>query len=317
MPETTCNTSESLAPTPLPAPHAASDGEQIIELFQTLSRSTVWEKIASIPFEGDTFEPEGMVRLGDDRYIISCGDYTERTKKYMNGEIIDGTDRTAGQGFAHLMVYNGEGERIADTVITKEGEREYHNGGIDYDGQFIWGTVGQYRPNSTAYVYRTDPTTLETVKIIQHADHLGGIVCNTWDNTITALNWGGRHATTWDLDDAKASGDVKPTSTVRNPSHFVDYQDCKWLGYSKLYEGKSVMLCSGVATVGGYNLGGLALVDVATMTPLAEVPIALESSLGVRLTQNPMDVSVEDGKLRFYWMPDQHTSTLYIYEAQP
>lgn len=77
------------------------------------------------------------------------------------------------------------------------------------------------------------------------------------------------------------------------------------------------MLCSGVATIGNYNLGGIALVDVDTMTPLAEVPIALESALGLRMTQNPVDVSVEAGKLRFYWIPDQRNSTLYVYEAQP
>ncbi|KAK7431880.1 hypothetical protein QQZ08_001499 [Neonectria magnoliae] len=310
---------ESLAPFPLPISHAASDGEQIIELFQTLGRSTVWKSIANISFQGDTFEPEGMVRLSDDRYVISCGEYTEHTERY--GKIVNGTDRTAGQGFAHLMVFNGKGERIADASITKEGEGngEYHNGGLDYDGEFIWGTIGQYRPNSTAYVYRTDPTTLEPEQVLHYGDHLGGIVHDTRDNSITALNWGARNATTWDLKHSETGcgATPKPNNVVRNPSYFVDYQDCKWLGHSKFYNDKSVMLCSGVATIGGYNLGGIALVDVETMEALAEVPIALESALGVRLTQNPVDASVDDGKLRLYWMPDQHNSTLYIYEAQP
>ncbi|KAF7560108.1 hypothetical protein G7046_g4044 [Stylonectria norvegica] len=308
---------ESLAPSPLPAAHSASDGEQIIEIFQTLGRSTAWKNVAKISFEGDTFEPEGMVRLGDDRYVVSCGEYTQLTEKY--GEIINGTDRTAGQGFAHLMVYNGRGERIADASITKEGDSEYHNGGIDFDGEFIWGAIGQYRPNSTAYVYRTDPTTMIAEEVLHHNDHLGGIIHDTRENSITALNWGGRNATSWHLKHAKTGCNAfpKPENVIRNPSYFIDYQDCKWLGHSKFYDGKSVMLCSGVATVGDYNLGGVALVDVSTMVPLAELPIALESDLGVRLTQNPMDVSVENGKLRFYWMPDQHNSTLYIYEAQP
>lgn len=308
---------ESLAPSPLPPSHAASDGEQIIELFQSLGRSTVWKSIANISFEGDTFEPEGMVRLGDDRYVVSCGEYTEHTEKY--GQVINGTDRTAGQGFAHMMIYNGKGERIADATITKEGQLEYHNGGIDYDGEFIWGALGQYRPNSTAYVFRTDPETMEPEEVLRYRDHLGGIVHDTRDNSITVLNWGARNASSWNLNRAKTGCDEypEPQGVVRNPSYFVDYQDCKWLGHSKFYDDRSVMLCSGVATVGSYNLGGVALVDVETMVPLAEVPIALESALGVRLTQNPVDVSVEDGKLRFYWMPDQHNSTLYIYEAQP
>ncbi|KAF5021525.1 hypothetical protein F66182_6435 [Fusarium sp. NRRL 66182] len=308
---------DALAPTPLPPSHAASDGAEIIHVFQTLGRSTTWKSIANITFGGDTFEPEGMVRLSSDRYVVSSGHWTEPTEKY--AKMINGTDRTPGAGLAHLMVYNGKGELLADATITKEGQDEYHNGGIDYDGQYIWGTIAQYRPNSTAYIYRADPATLVPERVLNYRDHLGGIVHDTRDNLVTALNWGGRAAATWDLKAAKTGCDAapRPERVVRNPSHFIDYQDCKWLGHSHFYGGKSVMLCSGVATIGAYSLGGIALVDVETMTPLAEVPIELESKLGVRLTQNPMDVSVTDGKLRLYLLPDQHNSTLYIYEAQP
>ncbi|OAQ61469.1 hypothetical protein VFPPC_09302 [Pochonia chlamydosporia 170] len=306
-----------LAPSPLPPSHAASDGEKIIELFQTLGRTTIWKSIANITIQGDTFEPEGMVRLGNDRFIVSCGEYTESTKKYPT--IINGTDRTPGQGFGHLIVFNGKGQRLADATITKQGALEYHNGGIDYDGKFIWGTIAQYRPNTTAYAYKAVPASLEPKTVLYYKDHLGGVVHDTRDNKITCLNWGSRNASTWSLSHIKPGCVSSPTpeKVVRNPSYFVDYQDCKWLGHSKFYHGKSVMLCSGVATVGNYNLGGVALVDVDTMVPLAEVPISLESALGVRMTQNPVDVSVENGRLRFYWMPDQRNSTLYVYEAQP
>lgn len=307
----------SLAPSPLPPSHAASDGERIIELFQHLGRTTIWKSIANITMQGDTFEPEGMVRLGKDRFIVSCGEYTESTKKY--GKIINGTDRTAGQGFGHLIVFDGRGARVADATITKAGDLEYHNGGIDYDGQFIWGTIAQYRPNTTAYVYKAVPHSLKPTTVLHYNDHLGGVVHDTRDSKITCLNWGSRNASSWDVKHFRpgCGKPTKPGKVVRNPSYFVDYQDCKWLGHSKFYGGKSVMLCSGVATIGNYNLGGIALVDVDTMVPLAEVPIALESALGARMTQNPVDVSVEEGKLRFYWMPDQRNSTLYVYEAQP
>jgi hypothetical protein len=81
------------------------------------------------------------------------------------------------------------------------------------------------------------------------------------------------------------------------------------------------MICSGVATIGSglaaFDIGGVAIVDVATMVPLAEVPLALKSALGVPITQNPFDVDVVDGKLRLYAIPDQHISTMYVYEAQP
>jgi hypothetical protein len=307
-----------LAPSPLRYSHAASDGEAIIELFQTLDRTTIWNSIANISFEGDVFEPEGLVRLGPHRFVVSSGEYTELTKKYPHP--INGTDRTPGKGFAHLMVYNGQGERIADATITEKGEEEYHNGGIDYDGKWIWGTVSQYRPNSTAYVYKADPLSLTTQTVLRYNDHLGGAIHDTIKNSLTTLNWGSRNASTWALNNTIPDGCSiqEPQSTIRNPSHFVDYQDCKWLGQSKFYRGTSVMLCSGVATVdGGYHLGGIALVDAETMLPLAEVPITLQSTLGVRMTQNPMDVSVENGRLRFYWLPDQRNSTLYVYEAEP
>lgn len=307
-----------LAPSPLPPSHAASDGETIIKLFQTLGRTTIWNSIANISFHGDTFEPEGLVRLGPDRYVVSCGEYTEHTQKYPHP--INGTDRTPGKGFAHLMTYNGKGERIADATITREGEEEYHNGGLDYDGRWIWGTVAQYRPNSTAYVYKADPYTLKPQTVLRYTDHLGGIVHDTTKSRLTTVNWGSRNATVWTLKDGVAAdcSTKKPKSTTRNPSYFVDYQDCKWLGRSEFYNGASVMLCSGVTALdGGYSLGGIALVHTETMQPLAEVPIMLQSALGVRMTQNPMDVSVENGKLRFYWLPDQRNSTLYIYEAEP
>lgn len=308
---------EPLAPTPLPPSHAETDGDDIIRLFQNLGLSTVWKSVANISLEGDTGEPEGMVRLGSDRYVVSTGDWVERTEKY--DHIINGTDRTPGKGYSHLKVYTAKGELIADATITETDEIEYHNGGIDWDGESIWGTNAQYRPNTTAHVYKADPYTMATTTVLRYNDHLGGIVHDSRDNIITCINWGSRNATSWDLDRVSTGckAHPEPRSVVRNPSYFIDYQDCKWLGRSRFYRGKSVALCSGVATIGGNKLGGVALVDVDTMVPLAEVPIALQSALGVTMTQNPVDVSVHDGRLRLHWMPDQHNSTIYVYEAQP
>ena len=60
------------------------------------------------------------------------------------------------------------------------------------------------------------------------------------------------------------------------------------------------MLCGGVSTIGSgttaFNLGGIAHVDVETMVSLDDVPIALYSALGVPLSQNPIDASVENGE---------------------
>lgn len=312
-----------LVPSPLPLAHWQSDGDEIITLFQDLGRSTVWKSIANITMEGDTYEPEGMVRLarnGIERYIVSAGEYTAPTVKY--NATIDGTDRSAGAGFAHLIVFSGNGTRIADATLTGEGAIEYHNGGIDYDGEHIWATIAQYRPNSTAHVARVDPFTLAPETVLHIKDHEGGIVHDVLAQKIWTLNWGSRNASMFSLahlpHNAAHDGVFTcPEKVTRNPSYFIDYQDCKFLGHSKYYHHRAVMLCSGVATIGSFNLGGIALVDVETMTPLAEVPITMTSVTGVPVTQNPVDAAVVGGKLRMYWMPDQHNSTLYVYEAQP
>lgn len=311
----------AFAPSPLPPSHAQSDGNEIVAVFQNLGRTTVWKSIANISFEGDTYEPEGIVRLGPDRYIVSAGEYTAETVPY--NKIINGTDRTTGAGFGHLIVFDGDGSRIADATLTPEGDIEYHNGGIDFDGESIWGTIAQYRPNSTAYVYKADPHTLEPERVLNYNDHLGGVVHDVTRHSITALNWGSRNASTWDLNRIPqydtTSKPAEATRTIRNPSYFIDYQDCKFLGHATRYDNRAVMLCGGVATIGSgdyeYDLGGIAIVDVETMVPLDEIPLTLRSAKGVPLTQNPIEASVEDGRLRLYFLPDQHDSTLYVIEA--
>lgn len=56
--------------------HASSDGAEIVQLFANLGRSTVWRLLRTATFEGDTGEPEGMARIGDDRYFVSAGQWT-------------------------------------------------------------------------------------------------------------------------------------------------------------------------------------------------------------------------------------------------
>jgi hypothetical protein len=301
----------------LPLPHAASECDVIVELFQNLGRTTVWNLVDTVKFEGDTYEPEGMVRIGDDRYFVSAGEYTVPTVSYGNNTIINGTDRTAGAGFAHLIVFDGNGTRIADATLTEIGAVEYHNGGIDYDGEYIWATIAQYRPNATATIVRIDPRTLSPTQILHTNDHEGGIVHDTLTDDIVTLNWGSRNASTWNLHQKFKTppSDTPALKVTRNPSYYVDYQDCKFLGHPRAFDGRGVMLCSGVATISTYNLGGIAIVDLETMLPLAEVPVTMTSELGVAITENPVDVAVVDGKLRLYWLPDQHNSTLYVYEA--
>ncbi|KAK3403594.1 hypothetical protein B0T20DRAFT_401358 [Sordaria brevicollis] len=304
-------------PHPHPLPGAASDSKEIIRQFVELDRSTKWKLVEKVKFEGDTYEPEGLVRIGNDRYFVSAGEYIVPTIKY--NETINGTDRTAGEGFAHMIVFDGKGKRIADASISKAKSLEYHNGGIDYDGTFIWATLSQYRPNTTGTLLRMRPNTLVPEPILSVADHQGGAVHDTKSGTVVTLNWGSRKASIWNGHDKPLAPPefTRPKSEVKNPSSFVDYQDCKYLGRyeQQIYGSRPVMLCSGVADLANTRIGGLAIVDMESMAPLHEVPVTLVSDLGAAMTKNPMDVAVVDGKMRLYFLPDERNSTLYVYEA--
>ena len=308
----------SFVPTPLPAPGPASNFDAIINQFNQLGRSTVWNLVKKIQFEGDNGEPEGMVNINEERYIVSGGLCTNTTVSYGNHTIINGTDRTPGAGYGYLAVFDGQGKRIAVATLTQTGALEYHNGGIDYDGQVIWATIAQYRANTTASIISVDPTTLEFQDIIHYNDHLGGIVHDIQNQSLSTLNWGARNATVWDLTAKRNSYPQfsQPKAVVRNPTFFVDYQDCKFLGHSQTYDFRAVMMCSGVATYSNnVTVGAVAIVDTETMVPYSEVPLTMVSALGTPVTQNPFDVAIVNGKLRLYFLPDQHNSTLYVYEA--
>jgi len=315
--------------TALPGSFAQQKADAIIEKFTDLGRSTTWNLVEAVPMEGDTDEPEGMVRVGEDRWVISVGVWTKPTVKFPGNAWINGTDRYNGAGWAKLLVYDSKGALLDDVTLSEEGAAEYHFGGLEYSAGYLWVTASEYRPHSTATLLRIDPHTYEVTEILKHKDHLGGIVVNPAARTITTLNWGARNATTWKaslVSSRKSATDPlnwkfaapsvdgvfsTPDAVVRNPTSYVDYQDCRFLGNAKRYQGRAVMICSGV----GSGLGGLAIVDVETMVPLYEVPLTLKGKTGAVISQNPFDVDVVDGRIRFWFMPEQHNSTMYIYEA--
>lgn len=311
---------DTIAPHPLSPPGASSATDEIIQQFTCLTRSTKWNLVQKIPFEGSVGEPEGMARVGPDRYFVAAGDWTEPTEKY--DKPINGTDRSAGAGFAHVIAFDGEGRRVADATISAVGDTEYHLGGIDYDGTYLWATLSEYRPNSTATVIRMSPSTLEPEALFRVKDHQGGIVHDTFTDDLVTLNWGARAASLW--HPAKDIPEfASPRSVTANPSQWIDYQDCKFLGHSKTYNDRAVMICSGIADIGGgerqagkFRLGGVAIVDMLTMVPLADVPIPMVTDGGEAVAKNPFDVAVVDGKLRFYFLPEEGESTLYVFEAE-
>ena len=256
-----------------------------------------------------------MVKIGDTLFVSSV-EIKVRTKRLP--QPINGLDRDTGEGTGHLFKLDLKGNLVADLKLG-EGAM-YHPGGIDYDGRHIWVPVAEYRPNSRSIVYRVDPATMKAEEMFRFADHLGGLVRNTDDNTLHAVSWGSRRFYRWTLDAGgtvtNASADPAAIRTL-NPSHYVDYQDCKYVGARR-------MLCTGITEIRTtfdtppFRLGGLDLIDLGDGRPVHQVPMLLWTSAGVVLTQNPVWIEPVDGAsgLRAYFMPEDDASTLYIYEVE-
>jgi hypothetical protein len=280
------------------------------DLIARLSRASVWTLERTVPMAFTTHHPQGLVKIGD-RLFISAVEIKVPTRRSANRS--DGFDRDAGEGVGHLFEATMAGALVADQIVG-EGTM-YHPGGIDFDGTHIWMTVAEYRPNSRSIVYRVDPATRKATEVFRFADHLGAIVRDPDDNTLHAVSWGSRWFYRFALDAAgrATNASAKPeTLRTANPSHYVDYQDCKHAGARR-------MLCSGIAEVprGGserpLQLGGLDLIDLRSGLPVHQVPIGLTTPSGASMTRNPSFVEAAGSVLRVYFLPEDDSSTLYIY----
>lgn len=291
---------------------AEPDRDVLADRVTKLSRGTQWKPVSAVPINFLTHHPQGMVKIGDTLFVSSV-EIKEPTKRFP--QPVDGYDRDTGAGVGHLFKIDMKGNLI-DEITLGEGTI-YHPGGIDYDGKYIWVPVAEYRPNSRSIIYRVDPETMKAEEMFRFADHVGGLVHNTDDKTLHGVSWGSRRFYRWSLDD---SG--KPTNANESPeklrtlntSHYLDYQDCK-------YAGKSRMLCSGVTEMRIspdaplFRLGGLDLVNLADGRPIFQTPVLLWSASGMDMTHNPVWMEASDGGIRGYFMPEDDKSTLYIYET--
>ena len=82
------------------------------------------------------------------------------------------------------------------------------------------------------------------------------------------------------------------------------------------------MLCGGVTEIRGapgaplFRLGGLDLIDLVEGRPLHQVPVLLWTASGFDMTHNPLWIEENGAGLRAYFMPEDDTSTLYIYDVE-
>jgi hypothetical protein len=285
----------------------------VAERVMSLTRESRWNAAGAVPVRFVTHHPQGMVRIGD-AFYVSAVEVTVPGKRYPRP--VDGYDRDPGEGIGHLFKIDSGGRLLADLTL---GEKTvYHPGGIDFDGTSIWVPVAEYRPNSRSIIYRVDPATMTAVEVFRAADHIGGIVHDTDDNTLHGVSWGSRRFYRWTLDRrGRVTNAGAPPQRLRqlNPSHYVDYQDCK-------YGGAHRMLCTGVTeyhqgpAAKPFRLGGMDLIDLRDGRPLHQVPVPLWTDDGLDMTHNPVWIEPDGDGLRAYFMPEDDRSTIYVYQVK-
>ena len=298
----------SLVAPPVASAADAALGERVLKL----TRGTKWNEVAAQKIAFKTHHPQGMVKIGDE-FFVSSVEILKATTRYP--EPRDGYDRDTGEGKGHLFKIGAKGELLADLVL---GEGPvFHPGGIDYDGEWLWVPVAEYRPNSASIIYKVDPKTMKAVEVFRFRDHVGGIVRDTESNTLHGVSWGSRRFYAWPLgaDGKVTNADAKPEALrVMNPAQYIDYQDCHYLGGRR-------MLCSGLNTYrtspdsAPFFLGGMEVVSLADNRAVWQVPVELWARSGKPMTQNPFFVETNAAGLRAYFMPDDDDSTLYVFEA--
>ncbi|NBO66879.1 MAG: hypothetical protein EBU88_18885 [Acidobacteria bacterium] len=296
--------------------------EAIRRTFRELDRDATWRLVATIPLRFDAYHPQGMVAVGGDLFL-STVEVTRPTRRYPLPSSQPGRpqrlDRDEGAGVGHLFRLNRQGGLLSDLRI---GDGSiYHPGGIDFDGRHIWIPVAEYRPNSQTIIYRVDPDRpggLLAEEVCRFDDHLGSIVSWAEEQALVAVSWGARRIHRLAGCKRGKRGPAKSLVTM-NPSFYIDYQDCHYLG-------RGEMICGGLrqytnlAGKSGLSLGGLELYDLVQNRPIHQLPVEIWTDLGQPLTRNPFwiePLSGPDPGLRGFFIPGDGRTNILVYEIRP
>ena len=278
-----------------------------------LTRESQWTLTATVPISFRTYHPQGLVKIGE-HFIVSSVEVRVPTRRLPR--VVDGYDRDTGEGVGHLFKFDMTGKLIAGVKLGAGAV--YHPGGIDFDGRYVWVPVAEYRPNGRSVVYRVDSETMTATQMFAYDDHIGAIVHDTDNNTLHGVDWGSRAFYRWTLDarGQVTNADAAPEAIrTFNPSHYLDYQDCKYVGRER-------MLCTGVTEIRRtldaplFRLGGIDLVHLGDGRPVHQVPLLLWTSDGLDMTHNAVWLEPSADGVRGYFLPEDDKSNLYIYDAK-
>ncbi|WJH26077.1 DUF6454 family protein [Pseudarthrobacter defluvii] len=289
--------------------HHAPDTD-LAEDFNAVTRNTDWQQTSRLKLNFPTFHTEGIA-YSQDHIFLSAVQILEPTTKFPTPQ--GGYDRTPGKGIGHLFVMDRAGNLQKDITLG-EGDM-YHPGGIDFDGTNVWVPVAQYRPDSSAIIYKVDAATLDVHKQFEVKDHFGGIIFDKQTGHLVGNTWGSRRFAEWDLQG-------KELSTWENPNYFIDYQDCQYVPNAR-------MLCAGVTNLpqtpaaGGtgatYELGGMAMIDLKSHGVIRDVPFQKWSTAGHVATRNPFKMTAAGSHLTMKVAPDNgdegNGTEILTYEA--
>ena len=289
--------------------HHAPDTD-LADDFNAVTRNTDWQQTSRLKLNFPTFHTEGIA-YSQDHIFLSAVQILEPTTKFPTPQ--GGYDRTPGKGIGHPFVMDKAGNLQKDITLG-EGDM-YHPGGIDFDGTNVWVPVAQYRPDSSAIIYKVDAATLDVHKQFEVKDHFGGIIFDKQTGHLVGNTWGSRRFAEWDLQG-------KELSTWENPNYFIDYQDCQYVPNAK-------MLCAGVTnlpqtpaaggTAATYELGGMAMIDLKSHRVIRDVPFQKWSTAGHVATRNPFKMTAAGSHLTMKVAPDNgeegNGTEILTYEA--
>ncbi|MFT6296473.1 MAG: hypothetical protein ACJATW_002768 [Glaciecola sp.] len=286
---------------------------------KSLTKSSSWELVKSTPLQFPSHHPQGLVKVGD-HFFMSSVETTEAPVRVIDP--LARYERSPGAGTGHLFKFGHDGSLVHDLILG-EGTM-YHPGGIDFDGEYIWVSVAEYRPNSQSIVYKIDPETMRALEVFRFSDHLGAILKDPESGTLYGISWGARKFYQWTINineddniDTQQSEYLADSAVMRpNRLHYIDYQDCQWLAPQNI-------LCSGVNTysndgLGRVKLGGIELLDLPSLRVTVQLPVTKTTDTGVVLTQNPFYYETNAAREIFmHFVPEDDSSTLLRYRVTP
>lgn len=249
-----------------------SRDDETTSAFRLLSRNSHWVLKNVVQMDFRTHHTQGLIKIGDIFYVSSV-EIIERTTTLADTDALwdASLTRTTGKGRGWLDKFAADGKHLGRTELTDG--HAFHPGGMDYDGQYIWIPVAEYRPNSSSVVYRIDPDTMEAKLSFRVKDHIGNILHIPGSDRFHGTSWGSRRMYAWHVRlEPGGQGQVISESWRPNPEHYIDYQDCQ-------YAGVEYMLCSGLnkyqTPAGEIAIGGIDLIDLSgdRPGPVHQIPV--------------------------------------------